>query len=196
MKTAYEMSCHQFKESIRAFIDQELPINEKSDFLNHAEQCTECGEELRSMQFVTTQLKRLKRITVSPEFDFRMRTSILREHERLRNPFYSARIFFRENMLPFIAIPAVAASLVVGVFVYSTVYSPLAPGIPPSVVSQLELQDGVDLVPDAEPTDVVNEQYVLDMVTQQDLQKGLFLIENGSYVPVNRETTDLTLVNF
>ncbi len=196
MKTAYEMSCHQFKESIRAFIDQELPINEKSAFLNHAAICMECREELQSMQFVTTQLKRLKRITVSPEFDFRMKNSIRREHERLRNPFYSARIFFHENMLPFIAIPAVAASMIVGIFVYSNVNGPIASDVPRSVMLQLDSREGVDLIHDIEPTEVVDEQYVLDTVTPQDLQKGLFLIENESFVPINRETHDLTLVNF
>lgn len=196
LKTAYEMSCHQFKESIRAYIDQELPINEKSVFLDHAENCIQCREELHSMQFVTTQLKQLKRITVSPEFDFRIKNNIRREHERLRNPFYSARIFFRENMLPFLTIPAVAACLIVGMLVYSNVNSPITSDLPQSVMVQFDSQKGVDLIDDAEPTQVVDEQYVLDTVTPQDLQNGLFLIENGSFIPVNRETRNLTLVNF
>ncbi len=196
MKTAYEMSCHQFKESIRAFIDQELPINERADFLKHAELCTECRKELHSMQFVTDQLKRLKKISVSPEFDFRIKNCIRREHERLRNPLYSAKIFLRENMLPFIALPAVAASLIVGFFVYSNLNTPVSSGPPQSVMLQLESREGADLISDEDPLDVQDVQFVLDTVTPQDLRKGLFLIEGGSVIPVEHKTADLTLVNF
>ncbi|KKK69244.1 hypothetical protein LCGC14_2936000, partial [marine sediment metagenome] len=43
-------------------------------------------------------LANLERVSVSPEFDFRMKSSLRHEYEYLRNPFYVAKIFFTENM--------------------------------------------------------------------------------------------------
>ena len=196
LKTANEMSCHQFRECIRAFVDRELPVNETSVFLTHSEKCDDCNDELQGMRFVTASLKNLKKVTVSPEFDFRMKTSIRREHERLKQPFYSTRRFFQDNLFRILAVPAVAASLVITMFAFTGDNAPVAPGIPSNVVSELQSQEGVELVPGAEPSHVEDVQYVLDTVTQQDLQKGLFLFENGSVIPVNRDGGDISLVNF
>ena len=93
MKNANEvsMTCSTFKDNMRAFIDDELPVNIQSVFLKHSSECTSCNRDLRMMQNVKKALSNLERVSVSPEFDFRMKSSIRREYELLRNPFYVFR---------------------------------------------------------------------------------------------------------
>jgi len=197
LKTANECTCSMFYENIRAFIDDELPINQKSVFLDHASKCTKCNRELLYMQYVKRELAALRRVTISPEFDFKMKSLIRREHENLRNPLYSLKLFMNENLGKFIAAPAFAILILVGIIFYNNSNSrettPILPGV---VTAQINAENGVELIPENENSSVEEVNYVLEIIKPTDMERRIFLHEPDGTVQSIPINNDLTLVSF
>ncbi|MHB9029603.1 MAG: hypothetical protein ACYC9O_12620, partial [Candidatus Latescibacterota bacterium] len=60
----------------------------------------------------------LPTVTVSPEFDFKLKAGLRLEDVRLRNPFYRFRLLVRDNLTSVVAVPAAAALLMAGAVYY------------------------------------------------------------------------------
>ena len=199
MKNANEVSltCSIFKENIRAFIDDELPVNIQSAFLKHSSECASCNHELCMMQEVKKALANLEHVSVSPEFDFRMKSSIRREYELLRNPFYVFKIIIFENIKKFITVPAVAVLVIAGIFFYTNYgKNQMMPVLPVEVISQIDDRDSVELGFEDENADVDEVRYVLETVKPLDDERGIFLNEPDYTIHTDSVNENLTLVGF
>ena len=186
-----------FKKNIRAFIDDELPVNEQSVFLNHASECSSCDLELREMQKVKKILANLERVSVSPEFDFRMKSSLRHEYEYLRNPFYVAKIFFTENMFKLLMTPAVGMLIILCFVLYSNYNnSQMTPELPVEVISQIDSQNGIELVGDEGNSYVGEVNYVLETVKPLDIEQEIFLHEPDNTVHTVSMNNNLTFISF
>ena len=176
LNTANEFTCSMFDDHLRAFIDDELPVNIRALFTDHASKCAACAKKLRDMENVCSQLAHLPRMTVTPEFDFAVKLCIRREHENLQKPLYSFMMAIRENSSRLIMIPAAAIVLIVAAVFYRNMPAvPVDAGLPAEVVMQLQNGTSVDLVPDA-GSEVIDEvHYVLEKASPGDLERGLIL---------------------
>jgi len=199
LKTANEnnFTCSMFRKNLRAFIDNELPVNIKSVFLEHASKCSSCNLDLNELQNLKKKLAYLKRFTLSPEFDFRMKSYIRREHEKLRNPLYSFKIFVYENFSKFIAVPACAALIIFGIVFYNNSNErQTVPVLNDIVSSAIDSQNGVELIPQNESSFVEEVNYVLETVKPSDVERGIFLNEPEGTVRSSINPNDLTLISF
>jgi len=186
-----------FYENIRAFIDDELPINQKSVFLDHASKCTKCNLELLHMQYVKRELAALRHVTISPEFDFKMKSLIQREHENLRSPLYSLKLLMNENLGKFIAAPAFAILILVGmIFYYNSNSRETTPILPGVVTAQINAENGVELIPKNENSSVEEVNYVLEIIKPTDMERRVFLHEPDGTVQSIPINNDLTHVSF
>jgi len=190
------MDCKTFHENLRAFIDNELPVNLYSAFIRHDSDCSACHRDLVSLQKIKNSLAGLRRLSLSPEFDFRMKSSIRREYELLRNPFYIFRLFFFDNLTKFIMVPAFALVLIIGAVLYLSYHD--RSGLPPGVVSYLESRESVVLGPDDERIDVDEVRYVLKSVkpfefVRDERDSDSVRQDSDSSQPVDNS---LTLISF
>ena len=185
-----------FQDNIRAFIDSELPVNKKSIFLEHASICRKCGHDLSIMQSIKQELSNIKPLTVSSEFDFRMRSSIRREYENQRNPFYSFTIFFRENANMFFVAPVFAIILVMSIILFNSNKGEITPSLPAEVELQIDNRESVDLVSDQVNSRVEEVHYVLDTVKHTDVEKGIFTINVDGKVQPLPVNNNVTLISF
>ena len=199
MRNANEVSfnCTMFKKNIRAFIDDELPVNEQSVFLNHASECHSCDIELLMMQKVKKILSNLERVSISPEFDFRMKSSLRREYERLRNPLHVAKIFITENMFKLIAAPAVGMLIILCVILYSNYNkSQIITELPVEVTSYIDAQKGIELIGDEDNSYVDEVNYILETVRPLDVEQEIFLNEPDNTVHTVSMNNNLTFISF
>ena len=119
MKSAHvEVSCSLFRKLIMDYIDDELSEKVRPGFLAHAVMCPACGKELKEMQYVKKALAGFTPVTVSSEFDFRLKASLRMEESRLRSPMYRLKLMLKDNMLSVLGAPVAAALLLGGVLVY------------------------------------------------------------------------------
>jgi len=172
----HSLTCSAFKENIRAYVDEELPVNIRSAFLEHASQCEICALELKEMQNVRKMIARLRRIMVSPEYDFRLKLSIRREYENLRNPFYVFKLFISENLFKLLALPAIGVAVALSVMSYNYIDRNEINHISSYEIStQINAQNGVELVSGNEDSSIGEEKYILETVKPLDVERGVFL---------------------
>lgn len=196
MKSDNEFNCTMFRDNLRAFIDDELAVNKETIFIGHASNCQACNIELHKMQYVKRCLANLERVTASSEFDFRLKSGIRREYENLRNPLYSFKLFINENLVKLFAVPAFAVIVLVGMILYNNGNGlEKATLLPQEVTSQLDLREGVDLVPLNEDSVVEEVKYVLETVKQGDVERGIFLPESEGTVH-SASKDELTLISY
>jgi len=121
VKSAHDgfYSCGTFRKCISDFVDDELSGKAKSDFLSHSLICPACDRELKEIKRVKNLLANLAPVTVSSEFDFRLKASLMRENIRFGNPFYRFRLYIRDNLRTLVAVPAMAVVLMGGFLLYS-----------------------------------------------------------------------------
>ena len=190
MKIANEDSfnCKDFREQIRAFLDNELSVDIKTKFLNHRSQCTECHNTLKDTGKVVNILSNLRTITTTPEFDFQLKARIRMEDLRLRNPLYLAKLYFNENIRYFLAVPAVALIIFTAALFYSDYHNP------EKMLSETDSQGGIDLINEIESNadEIVYIYYVLDTVQPTDHELGIFLENQQS---VNNQQSAVKPVN-
>lgn len=190
MKIANEDSfnCKDFREQIRAFLDNELSGDIKTKFLNHRSQCTECDNTLKDTEKVVKILSNLKTITTTPEFNFQLKARIRKEELRLLSPLYRAKLYFNENIRHFLAVPAVALVIFTTALLYSDYHNP------ETMLTETDSQEGIAFINEIEsnPDEIVYIYYVLDTVQPTDHELGIFLdnqqsVENQQSVfkPVN-----------
>ena len=196
MKSDNEFNCTMFRDNLRAFIDDELAVNKKTIFIDHASNCQACNIELHEMQYVKRCLADLERVTASSEFDFRLKSGIRREYENLRNPLYSFKLFINENLAKFFAVPAFAVIVIVGMILYNNGNGlEKATLLPQEVTSRLDLWEGVDLIPLNEDSVVEEVKYVLETVKPGDVERGIFLPESEGVVR-SASKNELTLISY
>jgi hypothetical protein len=195
LKTDNAFNCSQFDEHLRAFIDDELPVNVQSAFLAHASACAGCARELREMKFTRKMLGSLTRVEVRPEFDFRMNLRIRKEYQNTQSPWYSLKLAFRENLSKFVVIPAATAVLIVALAVYhSFSTSNTVTTIPAE--AQFDSGKGVELVMD--DNESANEQinYILETVSPNEIQQGFFSPFMYGSGDGSGGSQDITLISF
>jgi anti-sigma factor RsiW len=100
------------------YVDDELSEKTQSEFIAHADECPSCRRELKEVLSVRKLLADLPTVTVSSEFDFKLKASLRLEDVRLRSPFYRFRLLVRDNLASIVAVPAAAALLVMGAIYY------------------------------------------------------------------------------
>jgi anti-sigma factor RsiW len=145
------------------FIDDELSEKVRSDFLAHSVSCPACRKELKELQYVKKALAALPPVTVSSEFDFRLKASLRMEGTRLRSPMYRLKLFLKDNLVPAVGAPVAATLLVGGVLLYNGPFSGARPEIQavqqkPAAVPE-RVQASAVIGPQAEDV-----HYVLDSV--------------------------------
>jgi hypothetical protein len=101
------------------FVDGELTGELRSRFLSHALSCPVCEKELQEIQRVRKLLANLTPVTASPEFDFKLKTRLIRENILIRSPFYRLRLYINENIKAYTMVPVAAALLLAGFFFFS-----------------------------------------------------------------------------
>jgi anti-sigma factor RsiW len=109
-----DIGCARFKELLDDFIEDELIENERGAFFAHAAACPPCQKEMREIRRLREVLTGLPRAEVSPEFDFRLKSSIRLESIRLRSPVYRARLFFQDNWVSIMSVPMAGALILAG----------------------------------------------------------------------------------
>jgi len=183
-----------FQENLRAFIDDELPVNIRTSFIEHSMLCPRCAEDLREQKFIRERLAKLQRITVSSEFDFAMKIRICREHEALKKPWYVLKCTILDNALRFLTIPAAAILIIVSVFFYryNTPDTPVS-SLPPDVARELNAEIGVELVTNPDDSQVEEVNYVLEKATTVDIERGIIMSgDTGGAM----ESQVITLISF
>lgn len=130
MKNAHvEVSCSLFRKLIMDFIDGELSEKVRPDFLAHSLSCPECRKELKELQYVKKVLAGCAPVSVSSEFDFRLKASLRLEEVRLRSPMYRLSLFLRDNVVSVVGTPVAAAVLLGGVLLYNGPFQAEHPGM-------------------------------------------------------------------
>ena len=152
---------------------------------------------MQDMVALKRGLTNLPCFPVSHEFDFRMKSSIQREYENFRNPLYPVKLFFGENLGKVLAVPAFALIIIAGVVFYnSTNIQQMPQVLPYEVTSQLDTQEGIELVPHDEEPFVEEVNYVLETVKPTDIERGLFLYESDGAINAAQVNNDLTLISY
>ncbi|MFC1490112.1 hypothetical protein ACFL6K_02755 [Candidatus Latescibacterota bacterium] len=196
MKIANENSftCSHFKKNLRAFIDNELPLNIKTLFLEHVSQCKVCGRALSEMQNLKERLLKLERYSVTSEFDFRLKSSLRKEHEKKRLPIYSFPLFGENNISKLLAITAFAAVIFLGfVSIYNDDNST---GLPDLVRLHVDSYDGVDIIPEVSDSSVEEVNFVLETVKPSDVEMGIFQENPDGSVNIPDKTNNMTLISY
>ncbi len=62
------MNCNEVRESLSAFLDNELSTNEKTLLQSHLDECTGCQKELEELQKVAVQLSSLEEVVPPASF--------------------------------------------------------------------------------------------------------------------------------
>ena len=116
------ITCSLFRKLIMDFIDDELSEKVRPAFLTHSLSCPACCKELKEMQSVKKALASLAPVSVSSEFDFRLKASLRMEESRLRSPMYRLQLLLKDNMVSLVGVPVAAALLLAGVLMYDGVF--------------------------------------------------------------------------
>lgn len=144
------------------YVDDELSEKVRSDFLAHSVSCPACRKELKEIQYVRKALAGLPPVTVSSEFDFRLKASLRMENARLRSPMYRLKLFLKGNMAPVVGAPVAATLLVGGILLYNG----SAPGVRPEMqtVQQTPVVQEPVQTSAADGSSAEDVHYVLDSV--------------------------------
>ena len=139
-------------------------------------------------------LEKLTPITVSPEFDFRLKERIRLENKHLQNPFYRFKLFVQENVKTAVIVPAAAVIILASVFSRFDVhfYQNDQPEITQNVVSTTNN----DTVPTFEDSlgEVVN--YVLDSIKPGEAETGIFLNEQNTKSQGSLTDSNIQLISY
>jgi hypothetical protein len=183
-----------FQEHLRAYIDDELPVNIRTTFIEHSMVCSQCADDLREQRFIRERLANLQRISVSSEFDFAMKLRIRREHEALQKPWYVLKRTVMDNSVRFLTIPTAAMLIIFSVLLYQH-FTPGTPvsSLPPDVARELNAGAGVELVNNPGDSRVEEVNYVLETATTVDIEHG-FIMSGGT--DMASESQDITLISF
>jgi anti-sigma factor RsiW len=112
------------------FIDDDLSEKVRSEFLAHAVICPACRKELKEIQFVQRTLAGLAPVSVSSEFDFRLKASLRLEETRLRSPMYRLKLFMKDNAASMVGVPAATVLLLGGMLLYGGPFQGSRTGTP------------------------------------------------------------------
>ena len=174
------------------FVDDELSGEQRSDFLVHALSCPICERELQEIQHVRRLLANLTPVAVSPEFDFELSASLIRENTLMSSPFYRMRLYLHENIRAFITVPAAAALLMAGFLFYSENGINHNPGSQFTSKNTLENNDpAYRTITDAPDEDV---NYVLESVGESET--GIGTAPRNTSAARAISTNTVTLISF
>ncbi|MFC1606916.1 hypothetical protein ACFL47_03005 [Candidatus Latescibacterota bacterium] len=191
-----EFNCKNFPQKIRDYVDSELSGSEKANFIAHASQCILCGKSLSEMEGIVKTLGHLKTVETSRDFDMTMKTRLLLERKRLRNPFYIFSLFVRENARYFIAVPSAAfAVLAIGFMFYFGVTDSITPGNSVSAVDTIQTDRSLSTdEPNAD--EIVYTYYVLDSIPATDFRSERIRENRRRQDRVQTASNTLTMVSF
>ena len=191
-------TCSQFRKNLRAFIDNELPVNIKALFLEHVAKCPICNRALKEMQSLKKRLTSLDRISVTPEFDFRLKSSLRQEHEKKHSPGFSGRMLNFPNMSKFLMMTAGAAVIVAGfAFMYNNSDDAhISQALPEVVRTHVDSYEGVEMVPESDGSSIDEVNFVLETVKPSDVEKGIFQENPDGSVTIPEKTNNMTLISY
>lgn len=194
MKNANEFvfDCASFKKCIMSYIDEELPVNHVSPFLAHADKCPLCGKELSELLFLKKSLSGMRRMTVSPDFSFRVGNALRNEKKRLQNPLYKFRLYFTENYQRFVLVPAVVLALAGWVLLNDSGLKTQIALPFKNVIAQIT---GKDISRQETELGVEKVNYILESVTPRAVEDGI-ITDHSDKIDGAVANAQLTLVNF
>ena len=179
-----------FREHVSDYLDEELGKTVRALFLGHAAKCPICNQLLHDLRAIKRHLAMRGTESITPEFDFRLKSSVRREARLMENPVYRLRHLLRENFLHVVMLPA-AAMLVIGL------------AIAPLELFSIPGQQETTQTAGSEPTgtadyaeDTAEIHYVMESVTELDADRGIFLSEHPTQEAMRRPGTTLTSVSF
>jgi len=189
-----EFSCTMFRDNLSPYIDEELTKETEAKLLAHAAECPSCGNLLKNFVSMKQWLGNLPQATVSGSFDVEMRRRIRLEAEQLNNPSYRFKLFIRDNMKVFLAVPAVA------VLLFGMIFLPFEAhfkrNMEPETTQGRRPEPEADFTEMAEISQGEIVNYVLDSINQQELESGIFLNEYHMSRVSTASKTDVKLISF
>lgn len=201
MKNANEpcLNCTEFLEHISDYIDDDMAEAERIEFLRHAEVCVECDKTLNGCRHVRNLLGRLSPVSVSSEFDVRLKSRIRMEHNFLEDPVYRFKLFMSDNLPRLLAVPA-AAALVVSAMLYFNGRNPGIAVDPAELVSNPRVSYPIEHAAEQSQEEIVS--YILESVSESDMETGIFLNDlnqganDAAPVPSGNEITPVNDITF
>ena len=195
MKTANEefFNCSMFQKNVSAFIDNELDEVVKEKFIAHVAKCTGCSTLLTECTHFKKHLGKLIPVKVSPEFDFRLKARIRLENTRLYNPLYRSKLYIRDNWKMFLAVPAAAIIILIGVFSHPDLFNYS------NLTETIQITSRMNGKEPASPSEDSSEEivyYVLESVKPKEIEKGIFLSEQNVSIQVTSTNPNIKLISF
>lgn len=139
----------------------------------------------------------LERVSVTPEFDFRLKSMLRKEHQKKRLPVLSKTILSFPDMSRVFMVTAAAAVLIAAfTFVYTAGDKTKQPALPDIVSTHLDSYEGVEMVPESIGASIEEINFVLDSVKKSDVEEGLFQENPDGSVTVPEETDNMMLISY
>lgn len=193
MKSANEdlFTCSMFDQYLSEFIDDDLNEEIKGNFLSHAAVCENCNLNLKESIRLKRVLGQLSPVSVSPEFDYRLKARIHLETTRLKNPLYRFKLFINDNMKDLLIVPAFA--LIILWVVFSSIDMHLNQQNQSEITQNNVSSTHSDSTFEDYPEEI---HYVLDSVKPSEVETGIFLNEHDTSIQTTSTDHNFTLTSF
>jgi anti-sigma factor RsiW len=148
------MKCSRSKKKLSAYLDGEMPEQEREVISQHLQQCEECRGEVAAFSAVTDALNTIEGIEVPPYFMTRLRQQVREQAKPV--PFFQR---IRGLAVTAATAVAVVASLFIGNQAGKTLYRSIAQ-TPEPVIAETNNIFGVSAFeefPDGSLSDIYNE---------------------------------------
>lgn len=177
--------CDKFKESFSSYIEGEIAPDARQVLESHLSVCPECQETVYRMRSLRHALNGLSRVSVSPDFEYRL-------NQRLRRIEKQMSAKFPLNYFSDWKIPAVSFAVVVIVFSFFIFFEGEPTNVNMSAPQRSIVAPGIQVEEQVSNNEMKKEEAgqpavnVLPDSARQDLQKEL----NDSMKLVNKKTSD------
>ena len=195
VKSAHDdvFTCLMFNQYLNEFIDDDLDEEIKRHFLSHAIVCKECNSNLKELKSLKNVLGNLTPVSVSSDFDNKLKDLIFLETARLKNPLYRFKLYINENIKGFLIIPA-AALIIFGIF-YSRTDMHFNQRIRPEITqNQVLTTDSIIISSSEDYSEEIH--YVLDKVKPSEVETGIFLNEHDTPIQTTSTVSNFSLTSF
>jgi len=182
-----------FGQHLSKFIDDDLDEEIKGKFLSHAVTCKNCNFDLKESIRLKKVISQLSPVSVSPEFDYRLKSRIHLETTRLKNPLYRFKLFINDNMRDILTVPALALIILWIVFYRIDVH--LNQQNQSEITQNKASSTNSEIISTFEdyPEEI---HYVLDSVKPSEVETGIFLNEHDTSIQTMLTGPNFTLTSF
>lgn len=174
-------SCHRFKALVSDYIEGVLDHQNQHVMEKHLRDCLGCNKKIAQLKKLISNLNKLPKITVSPDFETILRARISRESSRARRR--------RERWLPIgqFRAPTYAFAAVVVIVALVTVFFLNRPdpyAVPQASINDNWIRGGVEKIDLS-----TNERYIY-IIETQPAPNANYQIPGEGYQKTNRVVAD------